>query len=619
MQTTPQWARSSTLIAIMASVAILATAGAQDLKDSPRSPIKLAPDIRMQTILYEAEQLAAGRAADEFQTLQRELRDREITLSDDGKVHTEIIGPEGAAPLAAELIERVGGDITNTWRNRREAWVPIQRLTTLARLLPAGYFMERAHPMCYDGAVGGQGATSCNSTGYPSGNGRVIAIIDGGYQNLTAARNNGDAPTLANSTLINYTPSSFETSSPHGTGCVEAAFDHAPGATYRIYRIDSITDTGTAVTNGLANGVDVFTHSLSRYNQGWNDNTGSACAAANDAAANGALFFTSAGNRAQQHWQGFYNNSDTDDWHEWSGDDTINITVQPGGSASYWLQWNTAGGTYDYDLYLYANNLSTILASSTNGGNTYESFSWTNGGASAVTVHLAVLRVSGGVTEFELFTHDGGGTGNYQYQTAANSTTSPSNSSNANVISVGAVTWSLHSSGDGATGIIANYSSQGPSNSGLIKPDLAGPTDTTTTAYGGGFGGTSCATPNSAGAAAAFWSAHSGYDSNAIRWLLFEQANLFKDWGANGNDNIYGYGGVMLTDYVLNTRWLARGYNNVGNLSTGPYYTLSGAYAGVPTNGRILVWTGSYPETATLDTTKPCTVDVIGGSATFGN
>jgi hypothetical protein len=246
----------------------------------------------------------------------------------DGKVNVEIVGPPGSPALTTAALTPFGGEVDNTWRHRVEAWIPVEQLSAVARTLPPGYIMERVAPLHYDD-VNGEGPGVVNSAGYrnggANGSGKTIAVIDGGYDNLTEARANGDAPSLAASALVNYTGNAFEEpdDGTHGTGCVEAAYDHCPGATGRIYKINSLTDMGTAVDNAIANGVDVISHSLSRYNLGWNDNEGDACAAAN-----GILFFTSAGNRADQHWQGNFSSPDADGWHDYvSGDETIDIDV----------------------------------------------------------------------------------------------------------------------------------------------------------------------------------------------------------------------------------------------------------------------------------------------------
>ncbi len=598
-----------------------ATGVAQDIEAGPPES-EMPAGLKMQSVLFDAEQFGALRGPAAMAAVQAEMANRYINVRGDGKVQVEIVGPEGGNAIGVATIAPFGGEISNTWRNRVDAWVPIGQLTATAQALPKGYFMERADPGGLD-AVGGEGAISINSDSYrdggADGSGLTIAVIDSGFQNLTLAQGAGDAPPNGVTTKINYTGSGFEATTRHGTGCVEAAYDHCPGATWRLYKTDSVTDLGTAVTNAIAANVDVITHSLSRYNLGWADNSGAACTAANNAADNGMLFFTSAGNRAQQHWQGNFSDGDGDNWHQYSGLDERNgVTINNGGGGSFYLSWNTAtAGTNNLDFYLY--NGAAIIASSTNGGENFESFGYTNGTGGTITADIAVFGVSGTAgLEFEIFFHEGSGSGNFQYQTAAGSTTSPSNTTDTRVISNAAVTVSLHDSPGGTSGINASYSSRGPSNSGMTLPDLAGPTDTNTTAYGGTFGGTSCATPNNAGAACAFWSSKTGYSNTAIRWLLFEQADLFKDWGANGDDNIYGHGGTFVVDYAARTQWLARGYGNIAESSTGPNYTLQGAYNALVSPGRILTFSGNYPESANLNGSKFLTVDTVINSANFG-
>ncbi len=603
-------------------LALPAAAPGQSLNARPRKP-RMPKDLPMQSILFDAEEraeaAAAARADGQLRVadIQADLQRRGFTVREDAKILVEIIGQPGKAPVALQTIAPHGGEISNAWRHRAEAWVPVRRLTALARALPPGYVIERPQPLGYD-AVGGEGAVSINSDSYRDagrdGTGLTIAVIDGGFQNLTAARNAGDAPPVSRTTQVNYTGNAFESQTQHGTGCVEAAFDHCPGATWRLYMVNSLTDVGTAVDNAQANGVDVITHSLSWYNTGWADNSGDACAAANDAGSSGILFFTSAGNRAQSHYQGTFSDPDGDGWHNFSGSDELMNITTVNASDTYYLSWNTAGGTYDYDFYLYDDNGNEIT-NSTNGGNTFEQFTYNSPGSQSM--RLAVFRDSGGTTQFEIFIHNGPTID--QYGSASGSCTSPSNATNANVIANGAVTVGSHDSPNGTTGIIANYSSQGPSNGGMILPDLTGPTNTNTTAYGGAFGGTSCATPNNAGAACAFWSADTQLSASAIRWLLYEQADLWKDWGAGGNDNVYGRGGTILTDYRANTIWIARSYNNVANARSAPFYTTQAAYDAAVSGGRLLVFPGgSYPEAVNMLGTKNLAVETLENAANIG-
>ena len=510
-------------------------------------------------------------------------------IDDARSVHVEILGPEGAAAVDDSLLARHDARAEGRFASRVDAWVPVESLVRLARDLPAGYRVERAAPGEPDDVVG-EGPAATGSEDYrdegADGTGLVIAVIDADYAGLTAAQNNGDAP--SNPTIRNFTTQPFQNTSAHGTGCLEAIFDHCPGATYRLYKTDSLTDLQTAVNECISNGVDVITRSVSDYNLGWFDDQGAACAAANAAGQAGILFFASAGNRARQHWQGTFNAGlGASDFHDWTtGDELLAITMSAGDRINFYLSWNASGpGNDDYDLFLFDSTGSSLLASSTNGGENYEAFSYTNNLPGTVTVNLAVQKLAGSApAEIEVFGHTGG-TVSWEWFTQSSSTTSPSNATNTNVISVGAVTWSNFGSPNGTTGLLAGYSSQGPTNSGRRVPDLVGPTDTTALNYPSGFGGTSCATPNTAGTAGALWSSEPAFAADAIRWLLVEQAEHFADWGGAGPGNSYGAGGAFLWPHETGTTWLSRDYLNVGNLPTGPLWTLSAAEQATPNGG----------------------------------
>lgn len=609
---------------------------AQVVPVNPR-PIEMPPDARMQSGLYKAEQLARKRfpllaleisdsKAGEFfpdvsAEVRQELERRQINLRNDLRVHVEIVGQPGGDPVSPALLRAVGAERHVTWRHRVDAWVPIHQLTKLARMLPEDYFMEWAHPDTHDH----QGTQTTNSVSYvdggADGSGIVIAVIDSGYEQLTTARNAGTAPPLSQTTMIDMTGNGFTGSNNHGTGSTESAFAHAPGAQYRLYRISGITQFGSAVDDAIDNGAHIITHSLSRYNQGWADNSGDACDIANTAADAGLLFFTSAGNRARQHWQGTMNPNPSTDWHRFSGnDETIRITLPDGAGGSFWLQWDTSGGSYKYDLYLFDEDFNE-LEKDTNifFSNRFKNFSYTNNTGSTQTVNLAVKKRSGGNTTFELFMHGRDGAGDFQHFVSASSITSPSNSTRANVISNAAVNHFNHDSPSGTSGIVMSYSSRGPTNGGRTAPNLSGPTNVSTTCCNGSFGGTSSATPNNAGTAAALWSAHPGFSANAIRWLLYRQASLWKDWGTSGNNNTYGHGGTILVDYVPRTVWLARTAFNFSNNTTLPFYTAQAAYDNVQHNGRILIFPGgNYPEPVTMSGSKAVKIETADSPAILG-
>ena len=214
-----------------------------------------------------------------------------------------------------------------------------------------------------------------------------------------------------------------------------------------------------------------------------------------------------------------------------------------------------------------------------------------------VTVYWSVKNDGTDENAFEVFNRDNG---KFQYSTPESSTTSPSNCTNPNVISVAAINRSNYISGQGTTGINAAYSSQGPSNSNMTLPDISGPT-LTTTLSAGTFSGTSCSTPNAAGMTAAFWSRNPTLSANGVRKVLFKLADMYGDFGPNGKDNIYGVGGFFLHDYVPNTRYILSTAGNSTGSNQLPYNTIQqmNTHSGSGWNAMFLGEVFDSPPTGT--------------------
>ncbi len=548
---------------------------------------KMPDQLRMSCALWqvatfnETNTVAARQKATEMRLYSR----------DDGKYNVEIIyGRDVEQEIDENFVRSLNLEYHSKWKNRSSCWINTEDMLAVAQSLPEGYLMKA---VLIQEEEDNQGPGQMNSDSYIAGGangaGRRVAILDGGFNMLANAQNAGAAP--AGYFGYDWTGNGLTSgTSVHGTACVETVFDHAPGATYYIHKIGNVTDMGNAVNSCIANGVDVISHSMSRYNLGWGDNSGAACSAVEDATDNGILFFTSAGNRNGTHYQtGSFSDSDGDDWHQFSGaDEQNNFSVSDDGRVSAYLQWNANPDWFadDYDLYLYDASNNNVLASSTSGGD-FESISWTNTSGSTKNVYLAVKQDGTDNNAFEIFNHDKWCT-DFQYKSSSNSTTSPSNSTQSNCISVGAVAWNSYGSAAGTTGILASYSSRGPTNSGGQGPDVCGPTNTTTVAYGGSFGGTSCATPNAAGMATAFWSEHNYLSASGVRSVLFRMAKLYNDWGSGGTDNLYGRGGLEVVDWVNNSRFVYQGAGNIFGFSSLPYYSMQQAESIAPTNYTML-------------------------------
>jgi hypothetical protein len=429
----------------------------------------------------------------------------------------------------------------------------------------------------------------------------------------SAAEANGDLPGFG---YVNYAPGGLEDYTTHGTGCAEAMFDRCPGVQMWLYRTDSVADLGSAVEHAIENDLHVLTHSMSRYNQGRNDNSGDACAAATLAAEDDILFFTSAGDRARQHWQGQYNpGAGSVLTHEWVyGDETIDMLVENGCTIYCYLSW-AGDGLHLLDLLD-----SAYKRIDSSAGYRFQEINRENDTGSDQLVHLVVslLAPNSPRREIEVFVHNfNGACTRQEHIVAEGSTTSPSNCTDSRVISVGAVPWGDFGSPPGTSGIIADYSSRGPSNGGMSLPDTTGPTDTHGLTYPAGFGGTSCATPNVAGAATCLLSSDPVYGAYPLWWLMAKQSQYWFDWGDPGIDQVYGNGAAYFLDYVPNTICVAREFGNTADSRTGPFYTIQAAHDWSVPGGRILVFGGgNYPEPALLS--ESVTIETILENAVLG-
>lgn len=513
--------------------------------DAPRKQLPI------ESVLFDASRMAQDPAVERGE-LRTWLEAHGVPV-DPAQRATALLSHESAVPITtAEWLATRGAEITGAYRDHLEIVVEPALLADLAAALPAGVRIEHPGHFVAD-ATEGEGPTATGSASLRDagldGTGLTIAVIDHGFIGLSAAQAAGDAPPDTALTKVNLTFSaSIASTTPHGTGSLENIYDHAPNATYRIYKVETPVDLGNAVDDAIANGVDLITHSLSWFNRGWADDTGIPCTAANTAGAAGVLFFTAAGNRANQHWQGTFTDADDDGLHEWSGgDEGLDITLMPGTGVLLWLSWDPGTGSKDYDLLLVDPSTGFPVKSSTSGADTFEFIRYVNPtGLPGFTPEVRVVQVSGDDTEIELFMAPLGVAFDLdEYAVAVGSTTSPSNATHPNVISVAAIDEDDFGSARFSTGIAMDYSGWGPTNDGMVVPDVSGPTNTVGFTYTS-FGGTSCATPNAAGVAAVLWSCDPNRPAEDVRELLLDWAESRRDFGTRGTDPIYGRGGVWL-------------------------------------------------------------------------
>ena len=480
----------------------------------------------------------------------------------DGKMVEVVLEPAAkklAASISNNSISAVGGIVTGQSKSLLRVKLPVARLEEAASSIE-GIVMIRPplHPKEYaivSEAVGLTGATSWQTSGY-NGSGVKVAVIDGGFNGLSSAVSNGDIPPTY--TAVDETGTGLETGSVHGTAVAEAVCDMAPGIQLYLIKIDDDVDLENAKDYCKAEGIDIINHSMGWKGDSDLDGTGFICDIANDANANGILWVNAAGNDAQKHCQSNFTVSGA----------TLSYTsIRPGATSKPLTNFpETAYGPRMYVSYMTAgSNLSCFLTwdAWTETGQDYDLFLWRDGvgwivgsvnnqiaGASPVEAISYTVPSNGwyafGVTKYSA-------SRNHRLNLFVDSENSyiaiedalniiPAGSCaepavSAHVLAVGAI-----DRNNWASGPQEPFSSQGPTNGGLTKPDVSGPDDCNSYTYGY-WNGTSQSSPHIAGAAALVKNAFPSYTNAQLRFFLENQA---VDLGTAGKDNIYGWGKLNL-------------------------------------------------------------------------
>ncbi len=405
------------------------------------------------------------------------------------------------------------------------------------------------------------------------GQGIKIAVIDIGYKGLQARLAAQELPAGVHTVLCTdgtacQADANIETGSTevHGVACAEIIHDLAPDAELYLIRIQGEAPLQHVVDYLKQAGIRLASVSLE-----WEPNEGplnghdrkGVNSAVTDAANNGILMVFSAGNRAQNHFQGAFRDANGDLLHEFkpgnffrSTDQTLNFVVGAGMTATVflaWDEWNLADPTQsaassNYDLEILQNGKLILESTDVQDGELAKDFpketlNVVNTSTTRQTYEIQVVKHSGADRTIRLDIWNGGFT---EYASAAQSISIPGDSPAA--LTVGAVNVS--------DDVLEPYSSQGPTGDGSPKPDLASFANVNTASYprtywgneargdgSRGFNGTSAATPHVVGAAAVLWSMNPNLDATSLRGLLMAST---VDRGSLGPDNQYGAGVLRL-------------------------------------------------------------------------
>ena len=344
-------------------------------------------------------------------------------------------------------------------------------------------------------------------------------------------------------------------SSRHGEFVSEIVYDMAPGATYWFINYHTTDEFGQAadyITNVLKPQIVVHSNS---FLFGPFDGSGWFAKKVDAAAAAGILWVNSAGNYRTRHWEGAWSDADGDGNLDVPGDgNAFRVDLIATSRPACDISW--AGATDDtvntYSLVLYQDAALTTPVLDKNSHLPIQSVfaplpephsDMPPGAISSPGPYYVAVHRNGNppATRLTLYCRmDLSPTA----QVTASSSPTPGDAIGA--FSVGAF--------DATTLLPESYSSEGPTDDGRLKPDIAAPTNVLITPGDPeaeaitSCGGTSCATPHVGGAAALLWpsvAADGGAGSVAqrVRDRLVAQA---LDMGAPGADTVFGAGRLRL-------------------------------------------------------------------------
>ena len=366
------------------------------------------------------------------------------------------------------------------------------------------------------------GATDWHAAGF-TGAGSRIAVLDlgfDGYEELLGSE-------LPDSVTVHSCREDGDITGdgqPHGTAVAEIVHEVAPEASLYFTNFDTEVEFANCIDWLVAEGVDVVNMSVGFFASGPGDGTGVVNDMVNEATSQGLVWVNSAGNEAETHWLGPWDDPDADDFLNFELDDeTTYVDARAGEFVTIVLKWDDEFETScnDYDLYLFDPTITTIVA----GSEDFQDFC--TSGIESVPVeafsyqvpetgryHIAVGSfVSDGQATFHLYSL------NHrcpilQRCVAAGSLLEPAD--NPEVLAVGAAAWNELSQ-------VEDFSSRGPTDDGRTKPDLTAPDGVSNVTFGSFFG-TSASAAHTSGAAGLIKQWQPEWSQEEIRASLVSRA-----------------------------------------------------------------------------------------------
>ncbi len=473
-----------------------------------------------------------------------------------GQVRITLIAKDMAVvPALRQQIRALGGKVETGYRTWVQALVPIASLDRLAQVPQVRQVRLPllAHPTAITGQeVRLSGAPAWQKAGF-TGKGVKVGILDFGFRGYKKLLGKELPATVVLRSFRRdgkIEPDDGGDADVHGLAVAEIVHEMAPDAQLFFTNFDTAVSFFNALNWLLSQKVDIINFSGGFFSgcytgnglfddpRAFSDNQGQVARVRKA----GVLWVVSAGNEAQEHWGGRWQDQDNNgELNFTANDNQDSFQARKGDPIYLQLSWDDScitGSNNDYDLFL-EDNSGKVIASSTErqqgraNDSPIEEIALRSAPFSG-TYHIVVKRIKASrAVHFNLFTLGF----RLSHSVAAGSMVEPAISSNA--MTAGAIFWRNLK--------LEPFSSQGPTLDGRIKPDIAGVDGVSNITFGQFFG-TSASSPEVAGAAALVKQAFPAFGPDEIQNYLEKNA---EDFGPPGKDNQYGSG--MLTLGALPT------------------------------------------------------------------
>lgn len=343
----------------------------------------------------------------------------------------------------------------------------------------------------------------------------------------------------------------------HGIACAEVIRDLAPNVDLHLVRVLGQTSLENAVDWAIREDIDFIAMSLSFFNESFYDGTGPINAMMDRLASHDVQMVTSSGNYARGHHRDTFQDLNADGEHDF--DDQRGLPIYwTKGRRNIQIIWNDFQhcGHSDLNIYLWNRDGELIGKSlrqqSPSDEQCYpferitaeiESDDWT---------FLTVENVGDGIPKFDIMARGGFVYQSHRDGSIVDPGTHPS------VLTVGAVRVDDYLFND-----VESFSSFGPTNNHLSKPEVVGPNGLSTISYGPkGFFGTSASTPAVTAALAVYKSAHPELSNREATDKIIESAlspTHFNQWTQE-----MGAGKVRLPQLESNPADTSCGFSPIG-------------------------------------------------------